>query len=570
MEERALFQSNSSLMEQEIKEKDSKIEELTRKNYDLSSEIKESNEKFIKIKNEKEKVDQELEELNKRMSQNNQELVKITSKYEEEKKRYEDEICEINKDRELSVQHAKEEIENIINQLGDTRKQFEIKVGQIENSKQKMQKEYETEIEDLNHQLQLLANLQQQTEQAENLLELSTLLDESERAKEVAESNAENRRKLLEKVIVERDQLSQDLQCEKEKFLSLKGEYNQCKERINKLEKEDIPSYLDNKDRSFSSKNCINCDKLKQENSKLKEEIEELGILKTIDVQEIDNALKQSTEDIQKEKEEKDILIKGYNLIWNSYISLEKECHKLLAQINEKIPQKKENNSPTTIQISPGVEKTQSEAHINNNFNNSFSMKDKINITFDSIQDYSYDFDYDSIPDTNHILTRDNPISSSFSGKINENNNINNDNNHRIESNQNQDKDQNQEKRTSLKTNSDSHPSISYYSPKQDSRDKIPISTLSESSSNTLYSPKRRSSFNTLSKFQSLPRTNPNRIRNYKSQSVIFESLENNDETLYHKAEDDADLIDYATILQRSRNRSSTLYTNNNKYSYHN
>lgn len=559
--ERLQLESNkTSNMEQEIKEKNSQIEELTRKNNALSVEIKESNEKFVEIQNEKEKVDKELEELNKRMSMNTQELENLTLKYQEDKKRYEEEIDEINMDRENSVQHAREEIETIINQLSDTRKQFEIKVNQLENSKQKMQKEYETEIEDLNHQLQLLANLQQQTEQAENLLELSTLLDESERAKEVAESNAENRRKLLEKVIVERDQLSQDLQSEKEKFLALKSDYDQCKKRINDLEKEDFSLYV-SKDKLSSNSNesivkeCINCDKLKKENDKLKEEIEELGILKTIDVQEIDNALKQSTEDIQKEREEKEMLEKGYALIWNSYISLEKECQKLLEQINEKIPQKDIISPTTTLQPSPALlEKAHSESsRFKSNFNDSLSPKNKMNITFDSIQDYTYDFDYETVPDTtSNILNselKNDPVSSNNNNETN----------------------QDQEKRASIKTttNSDSHPSNSYYSP---NKDKIPISTLSESSSNTLYSPKRRSSFNTSGKYQSLPRTNPNRIKsltNYKSQSVIFETLENNDDTLYHKPEDEADLIDYSSILQKSRTRSVPLYNSNNKYSYH-
>ncbi|OUM64869.1 hypothetical protein PIROE2DRAFT_8258 [Piromyces sp. E2] len=522
-------------MEKEMKEKNDQIEELTHKNNALSTEIKESNEKLLEIKNEKEKVDQELEELNKRMSKNTQELEDLTAKYEEEKKRYEKEIYEINKDRELSVQHAKEEIETIINQLSDTRKQFESKVNQLETSKQKMQKEYETEIEDLNQQLQLLANLQQQTEQAENLLELSTLLDESERAKEVAESNAENRRKLLEKVIVERDQLSQDLQSEKEKFLSLKGEYEQCKERINKLESEDLASYLD-RNRSFT-RDCNNCEKLKQEISRLKEEIEELSILKNIDVQGIDEALKQSTEDIQKEREEKDMLKKGYTIIWNSYLSLENECQKLLTQLNEKMGIKEETTAPSST-----IRKAQSElGSIRSNF---ITPKDKLNTTFDSIQDYTYDFDYVSVPDSNRILNRElkeEPVTTKVS-------------------------ERDQDKRTSIKTNSDSHPSL--YSPKQDGKEKIPFSTLSESSSNTLYSPKRRSSFSASTKYQTLPKTNPNRIKNYKSQSVIYETLENNDDTLYHKPEDEADLIDYSSILQKSRARSSTLLSN--KYSYRN
>jgi len=565
------LESNAANMEKEINEKNNQIEELTRKNNSLSVEIKESNEKFIEIQNEKEKVDKELEELNKRMSRNTQELENLALKYEEDKKHYEEEIDEINMDRENSVQHAREEIETIINQLSDTRKQFEIKVNQLENSKQKMQKEYETEIEDLNHQLQLLANLQQQTEQAENLLELSTLLDESERAKEVAESNAENRRKLLEKVIVERDQLSQDLQTEKEKFLVLKNDYDQCKKRINDLEKDDINLYI-NKDKlssvnsSSTIKECSNCDKLKQENAKLKEEIEELGILKTIDVQEIDNALKQSSEDIQKEREEKEMLEKGYTLIWNSYISLEKECQKLLDQINEKVPQKEIISPAATLQHSPALlGKEHSENNcFKSNYRDSLSPKNKMNLTFDSIQDFTYDFDYDSVPDTtSNILNREMKDHSMSNNNIN--NNINNNNNN----NNNNENDSYQDKRASIKTNtnSDSHPSNPYYSP---SKDKVPISTLSESSSNTLYSPKRRSSFNTNTKYQSLPRTNPNRIKNlsnYKTQSVIFESLENNDDTLYHKPEDETDLIDYSSILQKSRNRSSTLYSNN-KYPY--
>jgi len=534
--EEKIQEKESNTMDKEIKEKNDQIDELTRKNNALTNEIKESNEKLLEIKNEKERVDQELENLNKSMSKNTQELEDLTIKYEEDKKRYEDEIYEINKDRELSVQHAKEEIETIINQLSDTRKQFETKVNQLETSKQKMQKEYEAEIEDLNQQLQLLANLQQQTEQAENLLELSTLLDESERAKEVAESNAENRRKLLEKVIVERDQLSQDLQSEKEKFMSLKDEYEQCKERINVLEKEDLASYLD-RNRSFS-RDCNNCEKLKQEITKLKEEIEELSILKNIDVQGIDNALKQSTEDIQKEREEKEMLKKGYTIIWNSYVSLENECQKLLTQLNQKLGIKEEMTNPIST-----LRKAHSDiGSLRSNF---IAAKEKMNTTYDSIQDYTYDFDYVSVPDSNRLLGRElkeEPISSSKS-------------NH-----------PDQDKRTSIKTVSDSHPSL--YSPKQEGKDKIPISTLSESSSNTLYSPKRRSSFSASTKYQSLPKTNPNRIKNYKSQSVIYEALENNDETLYHKPEDEADLIDYSSILQKSRARSSTLL--NNKYSYRN
>jgi len=528
-------EKESSTMEKEIKEKNDQIEELTRKNNALSNEIKESNEKFLEIKNEKERVDQELEELNKRMSKNTQELEDLTVKYEEDKKRYEDEIYEINKDREISVQHAKEEIETIINQLSDTRKQFEIKVNQLETSKQKMQKEYETEIEDLQQQLQLLANLQQQTEQAENLLELSTLLDESERAKEVAESNAENRRKLLEKVIVERDQLSQDLQSEKEKFMSLKGEYEQCKERINALEKDDLVSFLD-RNRSFS-RDCNNCEKLKKEITKLKEEIEELSILKNIDVQGIDEALKQSTEDIQKEREEKEMLKKGYTIIWNSYLSLENECQKLLTQLNQKLGIKEETAIPSST-----LRRAQSDiGSLRSNF---IIAKDKMNTTFDSIQDYTYDFDYVSVPDSNRLLGRElkeEPISST---KTNDQ----------------------EDKRASLKTITDSNPSL--YSPKQEGKDKIPFSTMSESSSNTLYSPKRRSSFSASSKYQNLPKTNPNRIKNYKSQSVIYEALENNDDTLYHKPEDEADLIDYSSILQKSRARSTTLLSN--KYSYRN
>jgi hypothetical protein len=552
--------NESANMKQEIQEKNNQIEELIHKNSTLSVEIKESNEKFIEIQAEKEKVDKELEELNGRMLRNTQELESLTLKYEEDKKQYEKEIDEINKDRDNSVQHAKEEIEDIINQLTDARKQFEIKVNQLENSKEMMQKEYETEIEDLNRQLELLANLQQQTEQAENLLELSTLLDESERAKEVAESNAENRRKLLEKVIVERDQLSQDLQSEKEKFLTLKDDYEQCKQRIKELEKEDLAFYV-NKGKSLSNDNnkeCNNCEKLKKENTKLKEEIEELGILKTIDVQEIDKALKQSSEDIQKVREEKEMLENGYALIWNSYLNLEKECQKLLDQINENAT-KKEDSSPTiTIHETPATEKAQSESsRFRSNFSDVLSPKNKMNITFDSIQDYTYDFDYDSVPDTTNtnILNRElkeDPIPSSSKENA-----------------------KGSGKRINLKTNSNSdnnNLSSFYYSPRQDAKDKAPMSTISESSSNnTLYSPKRRSSFNTASKYQSLPRIN-HRIKglsNYKSQSVILEAFENNDDTLYHKPEDESDLINYSSILQKSKNRTSTIYSNN-KFSYHN
>jgi len=155
---------NNTKEKEEMKEKENQIEELTRQNSTLSTEIKVSNEKLMEIQYQKDKVDNELEALNKRMSQSTLELKSLTAKYEESKKHYEEEIYELNKDREKSVQHAKQEIETIINQLTDTRIQFESKVNQLEASKQNMQKEYESEIEDLKHQLELMANLKQQTE----------------------------------------------------------------------------------------------------------------------------------------------------------------------------------------------------------------------------------------------------------------------------------------------------------------------------------------------------------------------------------------------------------------------
>jgi hypothetical protein len=601
---------NITVMKQEIQEKNNQIEELTRQNNALSDEVKISNEKFIKIQTEKEKVDKDIEELVKRHNEITKQLDNMTLKYEEDKKHYEEEINEINMDRENSDQHAKEEIESIINQLTETRNQFEIKIDQLENSKQMMQKKYETEIEDLNSQLQHLVNLQKQTKQTGNFLELSTLLDESERAKEVAESNAENRRKLLEKVILERDQLSQDLQSEKEKFLSLKGDYDRFKQRISELEKENLSLYTNKNSGSDVSKEintntemeCGYCEKLKQENMKLKKEIEELSIRKTVDVKEIDNTLKQTTEDAQKEREEKEILRKGYTLIWNSYISLEKECQMLLEQINEKVPLKEGNSPSATLHESPAIQKAQSESgRFRNSFNDGISPKNKMNINFDSIHDYTYDFDYDTTPNNTNILSHDikegailnnNNIQDqdqSQNQKQNQNQNQNYSQNYNqnynqnyiLNQEQNKDKDQVQAKRESIQTNTttDSHPSNYYYSLRQECKDKVPKSTISESSSNTLYSPKRRSSLiNPISKHQSLMRTNPNRVRslsNYQNQPVIIETLGNNDDTLYHKPEDNTNLMGYSSLIPKFGNSNTSsdfnnIIGNNNKLPYSN
>jgi len=680
VKERDNVPSESNALEKEIREKDNQIEELTRRNDILSTEVKASNEKILEIQNQKDKLDRELEELNKHMSQNTEELKNLTIKYEESKKHYEEVIDGLNKDRETSVQHAKEEIETIFNQLTDTRKQFESKINQLELSKQTMQKKYESEIEGLNQQLELVANIKEQTAQAENLLGFSSLLEESERAKEVAESNAENRRKLLEKVIIERDQLTQDLASEKKKYLILKEEYDQCKKKITEIEKKNLTSF--DKNRSMmNSKDCSNCGKLNQENMKLKEEIEELSVYKTIDFQEIDNALKQSTEDIEKEREEKQMLEKGYAIIWGSYLSLEKECLNLLAQLNQTLTVKNDRNTTLlSMKSSPVINRTRfiKASPFRNSYPNLIPKSKLNNKSYDSIQDYTYDFDYISVSDSTHLDLPKERSSSNNNKMLNNNYNNNNNNNISLKTSyDNQIYTPKQEvgqmfspkqgfnemfspkqevgpmfspkqginemfspkqevgpmfspKQGINEMFSPKQEAVQMFSPKQGINDmfnskqeaqmfspkqgindmfspkqeaqmfspkqginemfspkqeaqmfspkqgineKVPISTVSESSSNTLYSPKKHHSLSAFTKFFPLPRSknrNKSSNNNNNNQSIIYESLENNDDTLYHKPEDESEMVDYSSILQKSRKPSSTLYNNsnnNNKYS---
>jgi len=352
-------------------------------------------------------------------------------------------------------------------------------------------------------------------------------------------------------VIVERDQLSQDLQSEKEKFVSLKEEYDQYKKGINEI--------------------------------------------------------KQSNETMEKEREERQMLEKGYTLIWNSYLSLEKECEKLLAQLNQRMDNGNNNNnnnngcgivknvgviennnnsnsnhSPLlSIKSSPALEKSRFRTggipYRNSYPTPTSTPKNKLNLTYDSIQDFTYDFDYISVPDSLRLIDRElkeDPTTNISTNKMKHNS----------------EQEQENDKSTSIKTASDSQPYSprSSLSPQQEGvKEKLQISSLSESSSNTLYSPKKYNSMSAFTKFHPLPRTNPNRIlksynnlvnlnnpntntinANNNNASNIYTSLDNNDDTLYHKPEDDTEIVDYSSILQKSRNPSSSpLY---HKYSLHN
>lgn len=444
-------------LREELETSTKKIEELTQKNDDLLKEIQTLNENYEKVLKEKEVIDKEVNKLKEEMDEKEQTINSLNIKNKKNKENFEKEIIDLTKEKNDSIQKATKEVEYVLKQLKETKEQFGKRVNQLEKSNESMRKEYESEIESLNQQVLPLAS-QQQTEQAKNLLELSTLLDEAEKAKSIAESNAENRRKLLEKVIIERDQLMLDLDDEKKISQKIKEEIKRNEEKIALLEFENrnqnkgmgrgSDKNNNRNDEDKENNGCKNCMKLKQEIIDLRDELEEFQILKTIDVQEIDNALKESKRNIEKEKEKTKEFEQGYGVIWKSYINLENECNKLLDKIDSKF--NKENRSNKEKPENRIRNETDSKKILNediqqneliykqNDFMNKSEPREEGNLMtsdeisescfedvfdppshskdnnnqYDSINDYTYDFTYDSESEINNLSVIDeNPLS---------------------------------------------------------------------------------------------------------------------------------------------------------------
>lgn len=341
-------------LREKLDENEKVIKDLNDKNQSILLDLEEINIKYKIIQDEKAVLKNEIRQLNEEIGHSQAEIDSLKNGKEQDKLSHEKELSDLTSEKDKDIRKAESELNQLRDQLEITKKQLNQKINMIEKEKRTMQNEYETEIESLNQQLLPLAS-QQQTEQAENLLELSTLLNESERAKAAAESNSENRRKLLEKVIIERDQLLVDLEQERKSVSEIKEVLEENKEKIRKLENEaknnkklgtvsmdvnNIKGINDERDEE-----CQNCIKLKQEIIDLRDEIDELNILKTIDIQEIDSSLKKSQEEIQKEREEREILETGYSAIWKGYSSLEVECNKLLYLLDQQNTSKQDNNS---------------------------------------------------------------------------------------------------------------------------------------------------------------------------------------------------------------------------------